>query len=476
MSTASAHPTPGKAISPAAPAHQAARLIEYLAGLSADAIPRAAVDNAKGCLLDAIGCGLFGASQPWSKIIAAQLFAEQSHGASSVFGHGAPLAAPAAALCNGTAIHGFEIDDLLPAALIHPGTVIIPAVLAAAESVDTSGEQLLRAIIIGYEATARLSLAMGMQASNQGFHKTSVVGPVASAIAAGCVLKLSAAHINHAAGIAASMSSGVKAYVAGGGMVKRMHAGWAASSGVRAALLAREGFTGPAGGVDGRYGLLDVFGGATAQPDQLTQKLGAQWAINDVWFKVYPICGWVQGVVQLLGDMRRDSHGAQPIAADQIKKVVVGTSRFAVNHNSNPKPTDTMEAQYSIPYCSALALTRDPGDPRAFDADGYTNPALLAIASRVETRVDDECDAVYPQRFGSRVQLHLEGGVVKEALTLDPHGTPADPCSAAELTAKFSRLAALSPLPVDSAAIARAVHQLDGADSLRDLSRVLRAA
>ena len=149
---------------------------------------------------------------------------------------------------------------------------------------------------------------------------------------------------------------------------------------------------------------------------------------------------------------------------------------YAVNHNSNPKPTDTMEAQYSIPYCSALALTRDPGDPRAFDADGYTNPALLAIASRVETRVDDECDAVYPQRFGSRVQLHLEGGVVKEALTLDPHGTPADPCSAAELTAKFSRLAALSPLLVDSAAIARAVHQLDGADSLRDLSRVLRAA
>jgi len=476
MSTAITHPTPGKANSSAVPAHQAARMIEFFAGLSPGAIPRKAYDNAKGCLLDAIGCGLFGASQPWSKIIASQMFAEQSQGASTVFGHGAPLAAPAAALCNGTAIHGFELDDLLPAALIHPGTVIIPAVLAAAESANAGGEALLRAIIIGYEATARLSLAMGMQASNQGFHKTSVVGPVASAIAAGCVLKLSTPQLNHAAGIAASMSSGVKAYVEGGGMVKRMHAGWAASSGIRAALLAREGFTGPAGGVDGRYGLLDVFGGATAQTDQLTQKLGEQWAINDVWFKVYPICGWVQGVVQLLDDMRRNLQGARPLAADQIKKVVVGTSRFAVNHNSNPKPTDTMEAQYSIPYCSALALTRDPGDPRAFDADGYTNPTLLAIASRVATRVDDECDAVYPKRFGSRVQLHLEGGVVKEALTLDPHGTPADPCSAAELTAKFSRLAALSPLQVDSAAISRTIHQLDGAGSMHDLSSLLRVA
>ena len=456
--------------------HYTAQFVDYVTTLKSVAIPSIAYDNAKRCLLDAIGCGLFGASQPWSKIMAAQMFAEKSQGASSVFGHAAPLAASAAALCNGTAIHGFELDDLLPAAVIHPGTVIVPAVLAVAEEANISGEQLLRAIIIGYEATARFSLAMGMQPSHQGFHKTSVVGPVASAIAAGCVLGLNPAQINDAAGIAASLSSGIKAYVAGGGMVKRMHAGWAAASGVRAALLARDGFTGPTGAVEGRYGLFEVFSGDTARPEQLTQGLGQSWSINDVWFKVYPICGWVQGVVQLLGTMRGEVNNGKPLAADQIKKVVVGTSRFAVNGNSNPKPADTMDAQYSIPYCTALALTRDAGDPRAFEPAGYNDPTLLSIASRVETRVDEECEAVYPQRFGSRVQLHLASGEVKEALTLDPHGTPADPCSAQELTDKFMRLAALSPLHVDSAAIARAVNQLDTADSLSELSRVLRTA
>jgi len=460
-------------------AAHAAQLIAFASTLSSATIPQLAYDNAQRCLLDAIGCGLFGASQPWSTIMAKQMFAEKSQGASTVFGYNATLAAPVAALCNGTAIHGFELDDLLPAAIIHPGTVIIPAVLASAEAAgkenEVSGEKLLRAIIIGYEATARISLAMGTDASHHGFHKTSVVGPVASAIAVGCVLGLDTAKITCAAGIAASMASGIKSYVAsgGGGMVKRMHAGWAASSGVRAALLARDGFTGPSGAIDGRYGLLDVFGGKAADPESLTRGLGESWAINAVWFKVYPLCGWIQGVVQLLGTMRDELNQGKPLAPDQIKKVVVGTSRFAVNGNSNPVPADTMDAQYSIPYCCALALTGDPGDPRAFEASGYNDVTLHAIAARVETRVDDACEAVYPQRFGSRVQLHLTNGDMKEALTLDPHGTPADPCSDAELTAKFKRLAQLSPLQIDSEAIIRAVQQLDAGASLHELSCAL---
>ena len=455
-------------------ANHAARLIDFACTLTPDAIPTLAYSNALRCLLDAIGCGLFGASQPWSTIMSAQLYAEKSQGVSTVFGHAAPLAAPAAALCNGTAIHGFELDDLLPAAIIHPGTVIVPAVLAVAESANVSGEQLLRALIIGYEVTARISLAMGTDASHHGFHKTSVVGPVASAIAAACVLNLNAAQITCAAGIAASMASGIKSYVAsgGGGMVKRMHAGWAASSGVRAALLARDGFTGPPDAVDGRYGLLEVFGGASANAAQLAQGLGESWAINEVWFKVYPLCGWIQGVVQLLGAMR----GPQPLAEHQIKKVFVGTSRFAVNGNSNPAPADTMDAQYSIPYCAALALLRDPGDPRNFEPAAYNDPTLRALAARVETRIDDECEAVYPQRFGTRVQLHLADGEIKEAVTLDPHGTPADPCSDDELARKFARLAALSPLKIDSAAVAHAVQHIASAASLRELSRALRPA
>jgi 2-methylcitrate dehydratase PrpD len=159
----------------------AARLIQALHSLAPTVIPAQTYQNAKRCLLDALGCGLFGASQPWSKILSKQMLAEQSRGQATLFGEQQTLSAPAAALCNGTAIHGFELDDLLPAALIHPGTVIIPATMAIAEHKNVEGEALLRAIIMGYEVTARMSIAMGTLASQQGFHKTSVVGPVASA-------------------------------------------------------------------------------------------------------------------------------------------------------------------------------------------------------------------------------------------------------------------------------------------------------
>jgi 2-methylcitrate dehydratase PrpD len=458
------------------PGSHSGRLFDFAANAAKLVIPQSALGNARRCLLDALGCGLFGAAQPWSTILSTQLLAEKSQGAATVFGHHETLAPSAAALANGTAIHGFELDDLLPAAIIHPGTVIVPAALAAAESADATMEALLRGIVIGYEATSRISLALGTEPSQRGFHKTSVVGPVAAALAAGVVMRLNASQIACAAGLACSMSSGVKAYTAGGGgMVKRMHAGWAASSGVRAALLARDGFTAPVSALDGPHGLLDVFSGNSADAAQLAHALGEAWAIDGVWFKVYPLCGWIQGVVQLLLKLRGEIPAGAPLAAADINKVVVGTSRFAVDHNSNADPADTMDAQYSIPYCAALALTGDPTDPRAFEAAAYNDPALRALAKKVEICVDAECEAVYPRRFGSRVTLHLANGEVKQALTLDPHGTAADPCTDAELKEKFSRLAALAPLELDSAAILNAVYETRSGTTARQLGALLRS-
>lgn len=450
----------------------ARRLIEFAHALGSAPLPQPLIEQAKGCLLDGLGCGLFGAGQPWGQIMSDEILAERSQGACTIYGHSGTTAAPQAALCNGTAIHGFELDDLIPSSIIHPGTVIVPAVVAAAESADATGERLLRGIIAGYEAMSRLSLALGLEPSHRGFHKTSVVGPVAAAIAAGVVMDLRTEQLSCAVGLACSTASGIKSFAggSGGGMVKRMHAGRAAAAGVRMSQLARRGFTGPAAAVDGRFGLLEVFGGQSAEPDQLWQALGERWAINDVWVKVYPVCGWIQGVVQLLLALR----GPQPLEAARIRKVTVATSEFAVKYNGNKSPSDTMEAQYSIPYCVAVALTADAGDPNAFSLEAIKDPARRAIAERVEVCVDPQSEAVYPKQFGTRVLLHLDSGEVKEAATLDPHGTAADPCTGEERIAKFTRLARLSPLKRDPAAIVAAVQTLDTAKSARELGKLLR--
>jgi 2-methylcitrate dehydratase PrpD len=253
-------------------------------------------------------------------------------------------------------------------------------------------------------------------------------------------------------------------------MVKRMHAGRAAEAGVRMSSLAQRGFTGPRAAIDGHYGLLEVYAGESAEPEQLCRGLGEEWAMDGLWVKVYPICGWIQGVVQVLTAMR----GTTPISLDQVRKVIIGTTEFAVKNNANPAPSDTMEAQYSIPYCAAVALAGDPADPGEFTSPAISDVARREFASRVELRVDAECEAVYPARFGSRVELHLANGEVKEAATLDPHGTAADPCSEAEIIAKFERLAGYSENRIDAAAVVEAVARADRSSSVRELTALLR--
>jgi 2-methylcitrate dehydratase PrpD len=192
--------------------------------------------------------------------------------------------------------------------------------------------------------------------------------------------------------------------------------------------------------------------------------------MDGLWVKVYPLCGWIQGVVQLIAAMR----GKAPLALDRVRKVVVGTSAFAVKNNANAVPSDTMEAQYSIPYCVAVALTGDPADPNEFCAPAIADPVRREFAQRVEVRVDPESEAVYPARFGSRVELHFDNGEVKTAATLDPHGTAADPCSEEELLAKFRRLAAFSTPGVDASQVVAAVSRLDTLPSIRGLTALLR--
>jgi len=451
----------------------ALEMIEFFAALDPARLDRAVADQARRCVLDSLGCGLFGALQPWGKLMAEAVLEESRPGPCTLYARSEKLAPFAAALANGTATHGFELDDLISESLVHPGAVVVPAALAAAERVQASGARLLAGVAAGYEAMSRVSLAIGLESVRRGFHTTAVAGPIAAAVAAGVVQGVPSSTLVAAVGLTCSMSSGIKSFAggSGGGMVKRMHAGRAAEGGVRACDLASRGFTGPSRALDGHLGLLEVFGGAGAMPARLSEGLGTRWAIDNVWVKVYPICGWIQGVVQLLGRLRGDG----PLDPKQVKAIRIGTSRHAVAHNADPAPTDTMSAQYSIPYCAALAVTGDARDPESFSDRAVSDPALRALASRVTLHVDEKAEAVYPRQFGSNVELVLDDGKVRNASVYDPHGTPADPCDDAEHEAKFRRLAGAC-LPAASVEnVLDAVRRLSELPDVRSLSKSLAA-
>lgn len=449
-------------------------LISFAHGLALRDVPICVVERAKTCLLEAVGCGIFGSSQPWSRILLAEMAEEGAPGICSVFGASNTLAAPAAALVNGTAIHGFELDDLIAESITHPAACVIPAALAAGEAANASGAQLLEAIVAGYEVMHRVGLALGTEPAKRGFHTTSLVAPVACAVAAGKVMKLGIEQLYSSVGIACSAASGVKSFAAGrgGGMVKRLHLGRSAEAGVRSTHLAARNFLGPPFALDSRFGLLEVFGGAGADASKLSRDLGQRWAISDVWFKVFPICGWIQSVVMLLCEAR----GPRQLKSNEIKSVRVGVSSYAAANNGEPAPIDTMGAQYSIPYCAAIALLGEPRDPRAFLDDDIRDPAKRELAAKVEIFVDPAVEAVYPRKFGASVRLELVDGTVSERTVMECHGTPADPCTPQEHLDKFHGLAGTAMPKSVMNELAERIKSVSDLASVRELTAPLRGS
>ena len=450
----------------------AQELIQFCQALSLEAVPGSVVDYAKWCLLDSLGCALFGSRQPWATIMAEEMLAEGSRGRSSILGRNETLAAPAAALCNGTATHGFELDDLLDEAIVHPGAIVIPAALAAAEAIDAPGSRLLLGIIAGYEAGNRVGLAIGVEPARRGHHQTALAGPLASVMAAGVVMNLSPEQLTAAVGLACSTSSGTKSFAAGtgGGMMKRMHAGRAAEAGVRMAQLAARGFTAPPTALDGHFGLLEVLSGKSARPEQLALDLGKRWAVEQVYVKVYPCCAWIQATVQQLVAMR----GAYPVKANEVKKLRIGVCSYAARNNGSVAPPDTMGAQYSLPYCAALAVTADPREPAMYFGKQLDEPSRRALARRIELVVDPEMEAAYPKHYGARVHLELANGKTYDSAVLDPHGMPSDPCSDAERLAKF-RLLVRDRMSEDRASqVIDAVNKLENLRSAGELTRLMK--
>jgi len=315
-----------------------AHLVEFLHALPRELPPQLAA-SARTALIDNLGCGLFGATREWGRMITDHVREEGSRGRATVYGGSETIAPARAALANGTCTHGFELDDIIMGALAHPGAVVVPAALAAAESTQADGHALLRAIVAGYEVMARVGAALGHDHNNRGFHTTGIAGPVAAAVAAGMVMDLPLDALHSAVGTACSSASGLKAFTQGtGGMVKRMHAGRAAESGVLACELARRGFAGPQAGVDGRFGLLEVIGGAHVYPERLDEALGKDFAVNRVWIKAYACCGLIHSTMHALEHLKA-AHAIVPgMIANKWGRIVnlTGTSEPYNINASNP--------------------------------------------------------------------------------------------------------------------------------------------
>jgi 2-methylcitrate dehydratase PrpD len=444
-------------------------IARFVAGLRYEGIPPAVRDATRLFILDNLGCQLAGAGLAWSRTFYDVIRSTRHGGAATVVYYGDRLAPDDAAFLNSAFNHANESDDTHLKSPTHPGAVAVPAALAVAELAGAGGREFLTAVAAAYEVQIRIAWAASPHLIYRGHHPPPAVGPFGAATAAAVLLGLDAEHTLNALAIAGSHSGGLIEYTKTGGSVKRIHCAIPAQAGVRAALFAARGITGPATILEGDKGFFKVFAG---QYDlaRLTEGLGERWHLLDNALKPHSCCHLIHAAFDALDVIRE----REPLPPERVRTITVATnSEPILSHiGSIIEPTDVLGAQFSLPWSLALRLHRGGNGFWDYREEDLRDPALLATARKVRVVVahDAEWEKV-DEGAGIEVET-VDGRRIRESVRF-ARGLPENPLSPDEVRRKFRSL--VDPvLPAGRpAAIIDAVDGIAGLTRIDDLVRLL---
>jgi 2-methylcitrate dehydratase PrpD len=448
-------------------------MAEFVAGLTYARIPADVIARLKLLILDSLGCALYGAELPWSRILLATLGGLDKTKACAVWGTGERLSAPHAALVNGTLVQSFELDDVHRAGVLHVGAVTLPALVVVAElRPGMTGPDFLRAALAGYEIGPRVGLCMGPEHIGQGWHSGATVGVFSAAAGAAAGLRLSVDQTVHALGIAGTQAAGLMA-AQYGAMVKRMHAGRAAQSGLYGALLAEAGFTGIVDVFESPYGgFCSTFSRSHDRFNlaELTAGLGERFETFGVALKFYSCVGSNHTTL----DAIRTIAARRPFAADDVAKITVHGSQATVDHVGWPyRPQGLTSAQMNLPFCVATLLAEGDVFVDQFCEAVVTDPRRLTLAAKVEVVHDPAITARGAKlRHMVRVDVKFTDGTLESETVEVPRGSEQKFASEADVVEKFRKLARRS---LSDTQAERLVDLVLGCDRLADVGVLVSA-
>jgi 2-methylcitrate dehydratase PrpD len=381
-------------------------IVDFVSALRFAALSDEVRHYARRHLLDTIGVMIAGAGGEVASRAEAVLAAVRPAGRIPVPGRTRRADLIDAAFLGGTAAHGIELDDGFRQGSVHPGCVVVPAVLALGYDRRISGAALIEAIVAGYEAEIAIGRACHPDLRQRGFHPAAAVGVFGAVMAAGKLRGLSAEHLADAIGIAASSAAGLFAFVNGGADIKRLHAGHASREGLQAALLAEQGIEGPPGVLEARDGFLQAFAfGRSDKARAVVLPPAVPFGITDCYIKPYPCCRHIQPAVEALIGLLND----EKIATEDVQHIDVATYRIAAEH-AETGWGDFASAQLSFPYLMGLALKFRGIKFEHFTEEMRRDPAFTAIARKLDISAPADVDRLYPQLRPARVTVATAQG------------------------------------------------------------------
>jgi aconitate decarboxylase len=417
-------------------------IAQFVSTLRYDDIPEDVIARIKLLILDSLGCALYGTALEWSRILRTTLGKLDTTKACRVWGTQEKLSAPNAALVNGTLIQSFELDDVHRQGVLHVGAVTLPPLFAVTElRPGLNGRDFLRSAVAGYEIGPRVGKCMGPQHIGQGWHSGATVGVFSAAAGAAAALGLSPEQTVHALGIAGTQAAGLMA-AQFGAMVKRMHAGRSAQSGLYGALLAEQGFTGIVDVFESPYGgFCTTFSRSEDRfdLDELSWELGRQWETKRISLKFYSCVGSNHTTLDAIRSMQAE----KPFGPHDVESIVVHGSHVTVEHVGWPyEPQGLTSAQLNLPFCIATLLLEGDVFVDQFIDDVVDNKERIALSRKVSVVHDPaitERGSNY--RHMVRVEAHLKDGTKLERTVEAPRGSEKSFASEADIVEKFKKLA-----------------------------------
>ncbi|HKI65168.1 MAG TPA: MmgE/PrpD family protein [Burkholderiales bacterium] len=419
--------------------HVVERFAAFAETFRTQPLPAEALHHAKRAVIDWHAAVFPGAVMAPATLLERALAEELDRGGARL-ALGRRATVRAAALINGAAAHSAEVDDIFRDGIYHPGAPTIAAALALAQANRAPGETFLRAVIVGYEISTRIAVAMG-RAHYRYWHNTGTIGCFGACAAAAELLGLDRPRFAHALATAATFSAALQQAMRGDSMSKPLHAGNAAQAGLTAALAAREGVTGSLDVLEGEagYGRAMGYDGSAVGPDwdQALANLGSEFNVTRMTFKNHTCCGHtfaaIDGALALKAKMGVDTG--------EIERVRVGTYKAALDVAGIEQPRTAAEARFSLKYVVATALTGGSVRFAAFEPARLEDPATRALMERIEVSLDPELDAAFPRQRAARVAIGASGGRSAEWLQPTRIGDPDAPLADRQLDDKYLELA-----------------------------------
>lgn len=448
-------------------------LAEEMIALDAATLTQGDVAQLQRLVLDYAAVTLCGSAQPWGRKMRTWAQDQKTSGPARLIGSGDLVNAATAALANGTAAHGYELDDTHEASSSHPGAVVITAALAVAAETGANGKDILAAVAAGYETMTRIGrAAISQEVTERGFHATCLFGPFGAATAAAKLLGLDANGLAQSWGLALSMVSGSSqfAHEPQGTMVKRMHAGIPAMHGVISAQLGKLQMSAPVNSLEGPLAFYHLYS-ENPKLELLARQNGAPLEIHNISFKPYSCCRKFHSMIDCLEIATKDfSHDPA-----SITKIDVYSPANAIKKHAIRRPNSVMAAQYSMPYITAATLAYGPKKYGAFETEYHQDPTIIALIDKTEAHHDPKLDGYLPDRMANRVVVSFADGRQESAEVIEALGSPERPLSFDGVLDKAQPLIDMVDSSMNLGVIADTVRRLPELTDIDELMRLLVA-